>query len=197
MKYFYFFIFSLVLLSCKKENNSSSYDSTPQSLTSNYQTIDEMDEESSTDFDEEYNGTYCAEVEYYNPNTGTRSTYELDVEVEDDYLVQIDWPNGGWLDETHFTSEDISSGECSFTSDRGYRYTVTLGEKGGGCYSEGYRLRNQVNEDVENTTCPKCGEEKDEYDDYCSSCESEIRRQKQEEEEEQEELRRKEDFEEY
>ena len=27
-------------------------------------------------------GTYCAEVEYYNPNTGTRSTYDLDVEVE-------------------------------------------------------------------------------------------------------------------
>ena len=112
-------------------------------------------------------------------------------------MVQIDWPNGGWLDETHFISEDISSGECSFTSDRGYKYTVTLGEKGGGCYSEGYRLRNQVNEDVENTTCPKCGEEKDEYDDYCSSCESEIRRQKQEEEEEQEELRRKEDIDEY
>ena len=197
MKHFYFLIFSLVLLSCKQENSSSSYNSNPESLTSNYQTIDEMDEESSIDFDDEYNGTYCAEVEYYNPNTGTRSTYELDVEVEDGYLVQIDWPNGGWLDETHFISEDISSGECSFTSDRGYKYTVTLGEKGGGCYSEGYRLRNQVNEDVENTTCPKCGEEKDEYDDYCSSCESEISRQKQEEEEEQEELRRKEDIDEY
>lgn len=179
-KLFYCLILILLLVSCKKENTESYVE--PQSFSSNtdYNDYDEINSEN-TDLSDSYNGTYCAEVEYYNPNTGTRSTYELDVEVEDGYLVQIDWPNGGWLDETHFTSEDISSGECSFTSDRGYRYTVILGEKGGGCYNEGYRLRNQVNEDVENTTCPKCGEEKDEYDDYCTSCESEIQRKKEEE----------------
>lgn len=186
MKYIYYFIFFLVLFSCKKETISSSNDNSPQTFASDYEAIDAYKEdETSIDSDELYNGTYCAEVEYYNPNTGSRSNYDLDVEVEDGYLVHIDWPNGGWLDETHFTSEDISSGECSFTSDRGYRYTVTLGEKGGGCYSDGYRLRNRVNEEVENTTCPKCGEEKDEYDEYCSSCEYEIHRQSQEEEDEE------------
>lgn len=154
----------------------------------NYEDSDNISISQLVDVDGYSDGTYCAEVEYYNPNTGTRSTYESDVEVEDGYLVQIDWPNGGWLDETHFSSEDISSGECSFTSDRGYEYTVTLGKKGGGCYG-GNSLQSQVNEDTENTTCPNCGDEKDEYDDYCYSCQRKIddeqERQKHRNEEEE------------
>jgi len=96
-------------------------------------------------------GTYCAEVEYYNSSTGTRRrrSYDLDVEVENGDLVQIDWPNGGWLDSTHFYPENISTGEVSFRSDKGYRYTVTLGSFGGGC-SGGYHLRNSVNNDRRN-----------------------------------------------
>lgn len=173
MKKIYFLFLLLILLGCKK---SSTTDSADSSSTSSWSSNDDF----ISNDDEDLNGTYCAEVEYYNPSTGTRSTYELDVEVENGYLVQIDWPNGGWLDETHFSSEDISSGECSFTSDRGYQYTVTLGEKGGGCYSDGRRLQNAVNEDVENTTCPKCGDEKDEYDTYCNSCKRKIENEEQE-----------------
>lgn len=171
MKAHYFLFLILFLFSCKKESTGFVE---PQPFTSSYSVEETSVEEDISEDEEEYNGTYCAEVEYYNPNTGTRSTYELDVEVEDGYLVQINWPNGGWLDETHFSSEDISSGECYFYSDKGYRYTVTLGEKGGGCYNEGSRLRNDVNDDVEATTCPKCGNEKYEYDDYCSSCERKL-----------------------
>ncbi len=158
------------MFSCKQENTG--FEKEDSFSSGNYTELKDND----TDYEEDknYNGTYCAEVEYYNPNTGTRSTYELDVEVEDDYLVQINWPNGGWLDETHFSSEDISSGECSFTSDKGYQYTVTLGEKGGDCYNEGHHLQNDVNADVENTTCPRCGDEKYEYEDYCSICQNEL-----------------------
>ncbi|MGV0978425.1 acetyl-CoA carboxylase [Empedobacter falsenii] len=179
MKHIYFLFILLLFFSCRTDSNNYENESS-SSFSEDY--------DQSYNEDENYNGTYCAEVEYYNPNTGSRSTYELDVVVEDGYLVQINWPNGGWLDETHFSSEDISSGECSFRSDRGYRYTVTLGEKGGGCYNEGYRLRNRVNEDTENTTCPICGDEKSEYDDHCSSCqrrleEEEEERTRQEEEE--------------
>lgn len=158
------------LFSCKKEknsNNSSSYNIYQETKPASEYYPDGDDNDSSL------NGTYCAEVEYYNPNTGIRKTYDLDVEVEDGYLVQINWPNGGWLDGTHFSSEDISSGECSFRSDRGYRYTVRLGERGGGCYNEGYQLQNDINEDVQNTTCPRCGNEKYEYDTYCSNCQNE------------------------
>jgi hypothetical protein len=95
-------------------------------------TLNEYDEEDAEATEDEYpDGTWCADVEYYNPRTGTDNTYTLDVEVEDGELIQINWPNGGWLDESHFSPEDISSGECSFTSDEGYEYTVTLNEKGG------------------------------------------------------------------
>lgn len=172
MKHFYFLFVFLLIFSCKNKNNSTKYS-----------------EENISSFSEEenYNGTYCAEVEYYNPNTGSRSTYDLDVEVEDGYLIQINWPNGGWLDETHFFSEDISSGECSFSSDRGYQYTVTLGEKGGGCYNNTYQLKNHINEDTENTTCPICGNEKLEYDNLCYSCQQNL------EEEEEERTRQEEE----
>ncbi|VDH05182.1 hypothetical protein [Bergeyella zoohelcum] len=71
-----------------------------------------------------FDGTYLAEVEYYTPNTGTSSTYTLD--VEDNELVKMYWDNGGWLDDTHFTPVDISDGEAFFTSDKGYEYTVRL-----------------------------------------------------------------------
>jgi hypothetical protein len=92
------------------------------------------------------NGTYCAQVEYYNPSTGTRNTYDLDVEVEGGELTEIHWPNGGWLDDTHFNPEDITNGECEFTSDRGYRYTVILGEFGSCGYTDENKIRQDVNE---------------------------------------------------
>jgi hypothetical protein len=43
-----------------------------------------------------------------------------------DIYCPIHWPNGGRLDESHFISEDIYSGSCSFTSDKGYEYNVTI-----------------------------------------------------------------------
>ena len=71
-------------------------------------------------------GIYCAEVEYYNPKTGTESTYTLPVEVEDEQLIKINFPNGGWLDESHFEREYIDEGKVEFTSDEGKKYKVEL-----------------------------------------------------------------------
>lgn len=72
-------------------------------------------------------GIYCAEVDYYNPNTGTSSEYTLEVEVKSSEVTTIYWRNGGWLDEDHFTPELLDEqGSCSFTSDRGYEYTVQI-----------------------------------------------------------------------
>ena len=77
------------------------------------------------------NGTYCAEVTYYYSPTGTNSTYTLLVDVEDNHLVKIHWPNGGWLDQTHYNGPDIEDGDASFTSDVGADYTVRIqGEEG-------------------------------------------------------------------
>ncbi len=97
-------------------------------METSVENIETNDDKSNYDenSDEYSDGTYCAEVEYYNPSTGTRNTYDLDVEVESGELTVIHWPNSGWLDNSHFSPEDITDGECEFTSDRGYRYTVTL-----------------------------------------------------------------------
>lgn len=73
------------------------------------------------------NGKYCAEVTYYNPNTNTRRTYILNVEVNEKELTKIYWPNGGWLDESHFNPPSVSTqGTCSFSSDRGNGYEVSI-----------------------------------------------------------------------
>ena len=48
--------------------------------------------DSTEDFTDEngyLDGTYCAEINYYNPNTGTNSTYNLNVEVENNE-VKVD-----------------------------------------------------------------------------------------------------------
>lgn len=74
-------------------------------------------------------GKYPAEVKYYNPKTGTRSTYTLKVRIKDDKLVTLYFSNGGWLDNSHFTPPDISSGVASFISDKGYRYNVRIVEE--------------------------------------------------------------------
>lgn len=72
-------------------------------------------------------GTYCANVSYYNPNTHRHSEYKLNVEVKDGLLTKIFWSNGGFLDNTHFTTPQVSTdGSCSFTSDRGYEYTIDI-----------------------------------------------------------------------
>ena len=92
-------------------------------------------------------GIYCATVEYYNPNTGTSSTYTLNIEVESDNLVTIHWPNGGWLDESHFISEEISSGTCSFTSDKGYEYNVAI--LGKNCQFTDSSISEDFNEEQE------------------------------------------------
>lgn len=72
-------------------------------------------------------GVYCSKVEYYNPRTNKRSTYNLEVEVENNTLVKINWPNGGWLDESHFDPAYINAdGKASFTSDAGCEYKVDI-----------------------------------------------------------------------
>lgn len=165
MKFIFTVIIFSVLFSCKQQKSKDSIYNNTSSGT--YQS------ESSDEEENEYpDGTWCADVEYYNPNTGTRHTYDLNVEVENGELIQINWPNGGWLDETHFTAEDISSGECSFTSDRGYEYTITLTAKGGCGYSDANRMRYDIESDIRKITCPRCGDEKRSYENLCDDCQS-------------------------
>jgi len=58
-----------------------------------------------------YDGTYTADVGYYNPNTGHSANYTLDVEIEGGYVTTIYFPRGGWLDDTHIQEEEIEEFE--------------------------------------------------------------------------------------
>lgn len=167
LKFLLLLITIITFTSCKEDNNSSSEDDTELTTT---------DEDGNEVYPD---GTYCADVEYYNPNTGTNSTYTLNVEVENNELTVIHWPNGGWLDESHFTPEELdSSGSCSFTSDQGYEYTVQI--TGPECdFTDEVQAKNDSEEDQSAVTCPKCGGDKDAYDELCWYCERKEKRKKE------------------
>ncbi|MDN3494280.1 hypothetical protein [Winogradskyella bathintestinalis] len=158
MKNILFLLMIFSLLSCK--NKSRNYDSNSSYSSSYYE-----DEDGYTD------GTYCAEIEYYYYKTGTRSTYTLEVEIEDNELTIIYWPNGGWLDDSHFYPPDISDGYAEFESDRGVEYTIEITGEEGDCYtSSSAPSENSFVDDEEDQICPRCGDSKYSYDDYCDSC---------------------------
>ncbi len=72
-------------------------------------------------------GTHAATVNYYNPKTGYSQTYALDVEVESCEVVQINFPNGGWLDSDHITPEELKKdGSCTIEGEDGKTYEVQI-----------------------------------------------------------------------
>ncbi|WNM19123.1 hypothetical protein [Flavobacterium capsici] len=111
-----FFITVLLFIQCKSSSNDEINEG------SKFPIVDNKSVENGGYTD----GEYCAEIEYYNPERGTNSTYTLVVEIENNELTIIHWPNGGWLDSTHFMPPDISEGHASFTSDTGAEYNITI-----------------------------------------------------------------------
>lgn len=84
-------------------------------------------DESDTQAPKYPDGTYCANVGYYNPSTGTRRNYTLNVEVESNEVTKILFGNGGYLDNNHITPESLSnSGSCSINDDRNRTFDITI-----------------------------------------------------------------------
>ena len=80
------------------------------------------------------NNTYCAEVRYFNPNTQTKSIYNLIVVVEENEIVKILWPNKGSINEDHFLSTPLNNqGFCTLKTDKGYEYEVQITGQSAGC----------------------------------------------------------------
>lgn len=72
-------------------------------------------------------GNHSASIDYYNPETGHQATYDLDVDVVDCEVTEINFNNGGWLDDSHFTPAELDSdGSCEIEDDRGRQYTVHI-----------------------------------------------------------------------
>ena len=72
-------------------------------------------------------GTHKAHVEYFNPETAYHAWYTLDVKVENCKVKQIDFPKGGWLDESHISPTLLDEcGNATVEDDQGRIYDVDL-----------------------------------------------------------------------
>jgi hypothetical protein len=144
---------------------------------------DSSSEESTVESDGTYqDGTYCSNVDYYNPSTGTRNAYQLNVEVENNEVVRIIFPNGGWLDNDHFSPQELDrSGYCSFTSDKRNQYQITI--TGSECdFTDENKIRRDEEDAKANVICPRCGFSKYEVDEICSICQNDINDKKKKKE---------------
>lgn len=111
--YFQILLFIIVLFcvaSCtsnaksKKENDNPEHSYSSSKLSEDENTEESNQNSLNCTFND---GTYSATVDYSNSETGYSSTYTLDVEVENCQVVQIDFPNGGYLDEDHIAAADL------------------------------------------------------------------------------------------
>lgn len=72
-------------------------------------------------------GKYSSTVDYTNQETGYSQTYNLDVEVEDCKVIQINFPNGGWLDSDHINPSEIGEGgSCIIEGEEGKTYAIQI-----------------------------------------------------------------------
>ena len=72
-------------------------------------------------------GTHSAMVDYYNPKTNHTVKYELNVHVKDCKIIQIDFPNGGRLDEDHISQTPINGNkEAELQDDKGRKWKIHL-----------------------------------------------------------------------
>lgn len=112
-----------------QENNNSNIPFTSVSDEENDEDLESVDSEdidnfSSCKFED---GIYSATVDYNNPETGYSATYTLDVDVRDCQVVQINFPNDGYLDDDHISYADIDDdGNASVFGEEGKTYQIQI-----------------------------------------------------------------------
>lgn len=137
----YHLFFILLIIGCSNQNNDSKNNPIENNNNSEYKSNDDDNNDEKDDDNEDDNeddndndsgcrysdGTHSATVYYYNPETGTRSTYTLDVEVENCEVTQIDFPNGGYLDDCHIEPTALDSdGDATVEDDKGRKFEVHI-----------------------------------------------------------------------
>lgn len=133
----YFILFIILITSCNSkvevntdENNSLSteqnIDEDEFNVTEEHNVDDGFSDDSDSACKYE-DGTYSATVDYNNSETGYSATYSLDVEVQDCQIVQINFPNDGYLDDDHISYADIEEdGSASVTGEDGKTYEIQI-----------------------------------------------------------------------
>ena len=107
-------------------SDSSQQYQTPSSPSTSAKQDDDDEEESDGSSGIE-DGTYSATVDYYNPTTGYSATYTLDVVVANGQVVQINFPNDGYLDEDHISPADVDEdGNANVEGEDGKTYGIHI-----------------------------------------------------------------------
>lgn len=112
-----------------RENNSSHISFANMSDEKDDEGLESVDSESIGNYDrcKFEDGTYSSTVDYYNPETGYSSTYTLDVDIRDCQVVQINFPNDGYLDDDHISYADIDDdGNASVNGEDGKTYQIQI-----------------------------------------------------------------------
>ena len=121
-RFFIILTFIISLVSCKSKSSNEAYEISPS--TKSTTTNNKIWKEDQEDYPD---AKYCADVGYYNSNTGTHSSYRLTVDIKNNKVIALDWPNGGRLEEGHFSRAELDEeGHTSFKSDKGYNYEVQI-----------------------------------------------------------------------
>lgn len=135
-------ILSLLLFSCSPKTKSQSENNDASNSSVNTYVGEVDNEDVSTGYVEDEtnietntsssgcnldDGTYSATVGYNNSETGYSATYTLDVDVEDCQVVQINFPNDGYLDEDHILAADIDEdGNANVDGEDGKTYDIQI-----------------------------------------------------------------------
>ena len=150
---FYFIMLVFILASCGSSNSEES----EVEYAIEGQTADGF-----------VDGTYCADVTYYNPNTGTSNDYTLEVEVSGNEVIQINFGNGGWLDSDHMSPETLDeNGECTIISDKNYEYSIKITGRDCG-YSD--NINPETDEDMPRYKFSECTEILDMSEEEIEDC---------------------------
>jgi hypothetical protein len=134
-----FLIVFIFLISC----NSGNYDSDHEESSSSSNTDEQIDKDDESSYyyknneeveKEESNngckfedGNYSATVNYNNSETNYSATYNLDVEVQNCMVIQINFPNDGYLDEDHISPAEIDDyGNVLIEGEDGKSYEIQI-----------------------------------------------------------------------
>ncbi len=130
------FVLSLLVAACKNKSNNDSVIKAVNSEETDYienesprVLIPEKDERQNKEETRKIrNGSYTADIEYFNTTTGVNTLYVTKVIVEDNYLKEIKWPSGVWLHSDYFQPEKIKKdGTCIVSNiEAGYENRVKI-----------------------------------------------------------------------
>lgn len=135
----FFVLFICLFTSCNSKSNDNSNESSTNSYLTEQENTEEETSYKSNESENEENseennsgckfddGNYSATVDYNNSETGYSATYTLDVEVQDCQVIQINFPNDGYLDEDHISYADIDeNGRASVDGEDGKTYEIQI-----------------------------------------------------------------------